>query len=109
MPLTPHITAKSANLLVILHAESSLAYALEVGGFRFFHAESTSFLLLKTEALGCPLAFRHGATVFQFLLFHLGNFNQPGILQPAYREELSASDGQNEECGSGLFRYLPSG
>ena len=40
VPLTPHITAKSANLLVILHAESSLAYAFEVGSLRFFLAAS---------------------------------------------------------------------
>lgn len=110
MPFTPHFLAQGAYLRVVLHAESALAYALEVGRLRFFQAASAFFLLHKTAAKRESLALRHRTTVFELLLFHLGSvFNQPGILQPAYREGLSASDGQNEECGSGLFRYLPSG
>ena len=74
MPFTPHISAQGAYLLVVLHAESSLTYALEVGRLRFFQAASAFGLLCKQTAPGEALALRHGATVFELLLFHLGGF-----------------------------------
>ena len=110
MPFTPHFLAQGAYLRVVLHAESALAYALEVGSLRFFQAASAFFLLHKTAAKNESLALRHRTTVFELLLFHLGSFfNQPGILLQAYREGLSATDGQNGGCGRGRFPYRLSG
>ena len=74
MPFTPHFLAQGAYLRVVLHAESALAYALEVGSLRFFQAASAFFLLHKTVAKSISLAFCHRTTVFELLLFHLGSF-----------------------------------
>lgn len=110
MPFTPHFLAQGAYLRVVLHAESALAYTFEVGSLGFFQAASAFFLLHKTAAKSESLALRHRTTVFELLLFHLGSFfNQPGILLQAYREGLSATDGQNGGCGRGRFPYRLSG
>ncbi len=74
MPFTPHFLAQGAYLRVVLHAESALAYALEVGSLRFFQAASAFFLLHKTAAKSESLALRHRTTVFELLLIHLGSF-----------------------------------
>ena len=74
MSFTPHFLAQGAYLRVVLHAESSLAYALEVGRLRFFQAASAFGLLCKQTAPVEALALRHRTTVFELLLFHLGGF-----------------------------------
>ena len=74
MPFTPHFLAQGAYLRVVLHAESALAYTFEVGSLRFFQAASAFGLFCKQTAPVEALALRHGATVFELLLFHLGGF-----------------------------------
>ena len=107
--LAPHLAAERTNLLVILHAPCPLADAIKVGCYQCFSPPCAFGQFFKLAALDEALAFRHGAGVFEFLLFHLGNFIQRSILQLVYRAGRSASAGQNRECGSGLFRFLPSG
>ena len=105
----PHLAAENAYFIAALHAPCPLADAIKVGCYLCFSPPCAFGLFFKLAALDEALAFRHGAGVFEFLLFHLGNFIQPGILQLVYRAGLSASVGQNVECGSGLFRFLTSG
>lgn len=107
--LAPHLAAEGTDFIVALHAPCPLADAIKVGCYLCFSPPCAFGQFFKLAALDEALAFRHGAGVFEFLLFHLGNFIQQSILQPAYRAGLSASVGQNVECGSGLFRFLPSG